>query len=220
MTQKSVDNDSRLHFYWVNQKEIPSITGKIIPEYVSSFKEYRQITISRYTEELQNVNAPECLLHREWLNSRGAVFRFDRKAIEIRVIDEQESIKADVAISCFIRACLRGMLSRKEHYLSTDVLVEDLNAVIESGLEARVLHPKGPSARDVCKYLLRVALENASVEERSYLPLIKKRIEEGSLSNLIRRDIMKKAQKTDLEEAMLSVYLKLVEHLIKNEMYF
>ncbi|HAL85576.1 MAG TPA: hypothetical protein DCM31_01010, partial [Deferribacteraceae bacterium] len=28
---------------------------------------------------------PECILQEEWLNSRGAIARFDRKAIEIRL---------------------------------------------------------------------------------------------------------------------------------------
>jgi len=212
--------DSRLHFYRINQKEIPSMTGNIIPEYVNSFKEYRQITINRYTEELQKLNSPECLLKKEWLNSRGAVFRFDRKAIEIRIMDEQECIKADVALSCFIRASLRGMLSQREPYLPRDVLIEDLNSVIKDGLEAKVQHPRGPTARDVCRYYFRIALENASPEEKTYLPIVRKRIEEGSLSNLIRRDLLKKAQKTDLGEAILSIYLKLVENLKENEVYF
>jgi len=211
--------DSRLHFYQINQKEIPSMTGDIIPEYVNSFKEYRQITINKYTEELQKLNAPEYILNKEWLNSRGAVFRFDRKAIEIRIMDEQECIKADVALSCFIRASLRGMLSQRNPYLPRDDLIEDLNSVIKDGLEAKVQHPRGPTARDVCRYYFRIALENASVEEKIYLPIVSKRIEEGSLSNFIRRDVLKKAQKADLGEAILSIYLKLVENLKENEVY-
>jgi len=211
--------DSRLHFYRINQKEIPSITGNIIPEYINSFKEYRQITINKYTEELQKLNASEGLLNKEWLNSRGAVFRFDRKAIEIRIMDEQECIKADVALSCFIRAGLRGMLSQRVPYLPREALIEDLNSVIRDGLEAKVQHPMGPTARDACKYYFRIALENASVEEKTYLPIVSKRIEEGSLSGLIRRDVLKKAQKTDLREAILSVYLRLVENLTENEVY-
>jgi gamma-glutamyl:cysteine ligase YbdK (ATP-grasp superfamily) len=211
--------DSRLHFYRINQKEIPSMTGNIIPEYVNSFKEYRQIILDKYTEELQKLKAPECLLNKEWLNSRGAIFRFDRKAIEIRIMDEQECIKADVALSCFIRAGLRGMLSRREPYLPREVLIEDINSVIKDGLEAKVQHPKGPKARDVCRHYLRVALESASLEEKKYLPIVRKRIEEGNLSNLIRRDVLKKAQKTDLGEAILSIYLKLAENLIENKVY-
>jgi gamma-glutamyl:cysteine ligase YbdK (ATP-grasp superfamily) len=195
------------------------MAGDIIPEYINSFKEYRQITINNYTEELQKLKAPECLLNKEWLNSRGAVFRFDRKAIEIRIMDEQECIKTDVALSCFIRASLREMLSRRELYLPREVLIEDLNSVIKGGLKAKVQHPRGPTARDVCRYHFRMALESASLEEKKYLPIIKKRIEEGSLSNLIRRDVLKKAQKTDLGEAILSIYLRLVENLIENKVY-
>lgn len=211
--------DSRLNFYQINQKEIPSMTGKIIPEYVNSFREYQQITINKYTEELQELNAPEWLLNKEWLNSRGAVFRFDRKAIEIRIMDEQECVKADVALSCFIRACVRGILSQRKPNLPQDVLIEDLNSVIKDGLEAKVQHPRGPTAREVCRYYYRLASENASVEEKTYLPIVRKRIEEGSLSNLIRRDVLKKTQKTDLDEAILSIYLKLMENLTENEVY-
>jgi gamma-glutamyl:cysteine ligase YbdK (ATP-grasp superfamily) len=211
--------DSRLHFYQINQKEVPSMTSNIIPEYVNSFKVYLKIAISKYTEELQKLNAPEHLLNKEWLNSRGAVFRFDRKAVEIRIMDEQECIKADVALSCFIRACLKGMLSQGEPHLPRDILIEDLNSVIKDGLEAKVQHPMGSTARDLCKNYFRIALENASIEEKTYLPIVRKRIEEGSLSNLIRRDLSKKAQKTDLVEAILSIYLKLTKNLRKNEVY-
>ena len=49
---------------------------------------------------------------------------------------------------------------------------------------------------------------------------VKRRIEEGNLSNLIRRDIEKKMKKTDLKEAIISIYTKLVEHLITNKLYF
>jgi gamma-glutamyl:cysteine ligase YbdK (ATP-grasp superfamily) len=211
--------DNRLRFYWINQKAVPSITGDVIPEYVNSFKDYRRITINRYTEDLQKAGAPDFLLHREWLNSRGAIFRFDRKAIEIRIMDEQECIKADVALSCFTRACLRGVLLQNDPYLPHNLLVQDLTSVIKEGLEATVQHPKGPTARDVCKYYYRIALENASVEEKAYLPLVKTRIEEGNLSNLIRRAILRKEQKTDLPEAVVNVYLKLVDCLAENRMY-
>jgi len=62
-------NDTRLHFYWVNQKEIPSITGDVIPEYITSFQDYKRKTVERYTEDLKRVNAPLNLLNREWINS-------------------------------------------------------------------------------------------------------------------------------------------------------
>ncbi|MEM4713498.1 MAG: glutamate-cysteine ligase family protein, partial [Candidatus Bathyarchaeia archaeon] len=99
--------DNRLYFYMENQKEIPSVTGKVVPEYVQSFKQYRREVIGRYSADLTKLGAHRCILNKDWVNSRGVIFRFERKALEIRVMDEQECIKSDVALSCFIRARLR-----------------------------------------------------------------------------------------------------------------
>ena len=43
------------------------------------------------------------------MNSRGAIARFDRNAIEIRVIDVQECPKADLAIAIFIQGYSQTM---------------------------------------------------------------------------------------------------------------
>jgi len=213
--------DNRLHFYLVNQAEVPSIAGDIIPEYVCSFEEYEKITIRQYSEDLAKVNAPRCLLNKEWLNSRGAIIRFDRKAIEIRIMDEQECVKSDVAQSCFIRATLRGILQREESfdYQPHDILVNNLRSVIRDGLDAFVQHPKGSTARQVCRHLHRIAEENANSEEKKYLGIIKQRIEEGNLSDLILKEVTKKVLKTDLEEAIFTVYSSLANSLERNKIY-
>jgi len=211
--------DNRLHFYQINQKEVPSIAGDIVPEYVNSFEEYEKVTIERYSQDLMRANAPKCILYKEWLNSRGAVFRFDRRAIEIRIMDEQECIKSDVALSCFVRACLRGFIRENEEHLPHSLLAEDLRAVIKDGLDAKVRHPKGPTARDVCRYFHKIAEENASKEEKQYLRIVKKRIENGNLSNLILRDVMRRSQKNSFEEAVLNVYSSLTKNLVENKLY-
>jgi len=213
--------DNRLHFYLVNQAEVPSITGDIIPEYVGSFEEYEKTTIRQYSEDLAKVHAPRCLLNKEWLNSRGAVIRFDRKAIEIRIMDEQECVKSDVALSCFIRATLRGILQHQEEfeYLPHNLLVNNFRAVIRDGLDALVRHPKGSTARQVCRHLHRIAWENASSEEKKYLGIIKRRIEEGNLSDLILKEVTKKVLRTDLEEAIFTVYSSLANSLERNRVY-
>ena len=213
--------DNRLHFYLMNQTEVPSITGDIVPEYVSSFEEYEKTTIRQYSEDLAKANAPRCLLNKEWLNSRGAVIRHDRKAIEIRIMDEQECVKSDVALSCFIRAALRGIWQQEEEfeYQPHDILVKNLHAVIRDGLDAFVQHPKGSTTRQVCNYLHRIAEENASSEEKKYLGIIKHRIENGNLSDLILKEVTKKVLKTDLEEAVLTVYSSLSKCLENNKVY-
>jgi len=213
--------DNRLHFYLMNQNEVPSITGDIIPEYVGSFGEYEKTTILQYSQDLAKVNAPRCLLNKEWLNSRGAVIRFDRRAIEIRIMDEQECVKSDVALSCFIRAVLRGILQQEEgfEHIPHHVLVNNLHAVIRDGLDALVQHPKGSTAKQVCQYLHKIAEKNAFSEEKKYLVIIKHRIEGGNLSDLILRDVTKRVLKTDLEEAIFAVYYSLANCLETNKLY-
>jgi gamma-glutamyl:cysteine ligase YbdK (ATP-grasp superfamily) len=211
--------DNRLYFYGINQAKIPSITGDIIPKPIDSFETYRNLTIRKYSADLQKANAPSSLLNKEWINSRGAVFRFDLRTIEIRIMDEQECIKSDVALSCFVRALLRGLTQRDEPPLSPPLLVHDLQSIIRDGLNASVRHPNSSTARGVCRHLLDLAYEYATTEERSYLPLIKKRVVGGNLSETIAQHVRTRIQKTDVKEAILSIYSKLAEKLIKNEVY-
>jgi gamma-glutamyl:cysteine ligase YbdK (ATP-grasp superfamily) len=215
---RSVDN--RLEFYMKNQKEVPSVTGDVVPEYVSSFNQYRKEIIGKYSSDLAAADASELILGKEWVNSRGAIFRFDRGAIEIRVMDEQECVKSDVALSCFIRALLRGLMNEEAELLQHEALAKDYNSIVTGGLSARVQHPRGETARQVCRYFLRVAWENATEEEGKYLPLVEKRIELGNLSEIIRKRVERNTQKTDFREAVISVYSKLIKSLIDNQPYF
>ena len=214
------DVDNRLRFYKVNQKEIPSITADVVPEYATSFSRYKQEVIVGYSEDLAKAGADKALLWREWVNSRGVIFRFDRSAIETRVLDEQECIKSDVALSCFIRAALRGLIAEKADLLLHDLLVHDFNAIIKDGLQAQVKNPHGKTARHVCQGFLDLALEYADDDEKKYLWIIKKRLESGNLSETIRGRVLRHAEKTGLHEAIVSVYSKLIKCLMDNEPYF
>lgn len=212
--------DNRLNFYRLNQQEIPSITGDVVPEPVSSFEEYRREVIGRYSKDLAEAGAGHTILFKEWINSRGVIFRFDRSALEVRVMDEQECVKSDVALSCFIRATLRGLLAEAAEPLPHNLLVKDFNSIMANGLNARVLHPEGETARQVCQYLFDLALENAEEDEKKYLWIVKKRIEDGNLSDIIRSHVLAKAQKTDLKDAILNVYSSLIKCLSDNKPYF
>jgi gamma-glutamyl:cysteine ligase YbdK (ATP-grasp superfamily) len=209
--------DNRLYFYKINQREIPSITGDVVPEDVSSFDQYRKEVIGKYSQDLAKLGAGKTILFKEWVNSRGVIFRFDRSALEVRVIDEQECVKSDVALSCFIRAALRGLLAERAEPLPHQLLVRDFNSVMANGLNAKVLHPKGETARQVCQHFFNLALENAEEDEKKYLWIVKKRIEDGNLSELIQNRVLKRAQKTDLKEAILGIYLTLIKCLSDNQ---
>lgn len=211
------DIDNRLQFYRVNQKEVPSIAGDIIPEYVSSLNQYKHEVIMRYSQDLAVAGAEKNLLNREWVNSRGIIFRFDRRALEVRVMDEQECVKTDVALACFIRAALRGLLASNAELLPHEVLVKDFNAVISDGLNAKVSSPHGKTARKVCQHYFKIATAHADADEKRYLWLAKRRIEEGNLSELIRAKIQTRTNKTNSREAIIDVYSILINCLRNNE---
>jgi len=212
--------DSRLYFYTQNQKEIPSVAGNVIPEYTSSFSQYKRDIIGKYSDDLSKAGADKLILNKEWVNSRGVIFRFDRKAIEIRIMDEQECIKSDVALSCFIRAVLRGLMNQDPEFLPHTVLIRDLNAITMNGLGASVHHPHGETARQVCEYYYNLALCNATADEKKYLPIIQRRIDRGNLSEILRERVEKKSQTTDLREAIVDIYSELSENLARNQPYF
>jgi hypothetical protein len=135
-------------------------------------------------------------------------------------MDEQECIKSDVALTCFIRATLRGLLTTGEKFLPHELLVTDFNAVIKEGLKAETLNPHGKTAQKVCQHYFNLADKFADTDEKKYLPLIKRRIQEGNLSDTIRKRVLGRAKKTSLPEAITDVYSTLIKCLNDNEPYF
>ena len=90
--------DYRMHTYAGNAQAIPSITGMVVPETITSRAAYEQRILAPMYRDIAP-HDPEQVLRKEWLNSRGAIARFDRHAIEIRVIDTQECALADLAVA-------------------------------------------------------------------------------------------------------------------------
>lgn len=122
--------DSRLEVYRSNSRRVPSVTGRVIPEPAYSRTEYvRQILDPMYAE-IDPLD-PEGLLHDEFLNSRGAIARFSRNAIEIRVIDVQECPQADLAIAALVAGVLKRLT--EERWTTTTgqqaVEIEPLEAI-------------------------------------------------------------------------------------------
>lgn len=101
--------DTRLETYRRNQARIPSIAGRIIPERVFSEEDYRREVFDRIEADMRP-HDPEGVLEPVFLNSRGAIARFDRNAIEIRLIDIQEAPTADIAVLELVVATLRWLM--------------------------------------------------------------------------------------------------------------
>ncbi|MGV1098943.1 carboxylate-amine ligase [Thiovibrio sp. JS02] len=104
--------DTRLNHYRANQRSIPSLTARVIPEPVFTEAEYERVIYQRISADIAPLD-PEGVLEAVWLNSRGAIARFDRNAIEIRVLDIQECPLADVAIAVLLSAVLKGLVGER-----------------------------------------------------------------------------------------------------------
>ncbi|NGP75813.1 glutamate--cysteine ligase [Balneolaceae bacterium YR4-1] len=110
-------SDYRLEVYRSNSNRIPSVTGLVIPEAVFSREEYDRHIFQRMYRDIAP-HDPENILQDEWLNSRGAIARFDRGSIEIRVLDIQECTLADLAVVRIITDLLKALV--EERWCSLD----------------------------------------------------------------------------------------------------
>ena len=100
--------DYRLEVYRTNASGFPTITGHIVPEVVGSPEAYQDHILAPMYRAIA-LHDPERILRHEWLNSRGAIARFERSAIEIRVTDIQETPRHDVAIAAAIVGLVKAM---------------------------------------------------------------------------------------------------------------
>lgn len=107
--------DQRLEFYQKNQRVIPQIAGEVVPEAVFSIQDYGERILKPMFQAV-SPHDPQGILQYEWLNSRGAIARFERNAIEIRLIDTQECPKMDLAIASAVVSLVKSLV--EERWLS------------------------------------------------------------------------------------------------------
>ena len=104
--------DNRLEFYRHNCRAIPSVTAKVVPEPVRSRAEYRARILEPIARDVA-AHDKSGVLDPEWVNARGAIARFARDAVEIRVIDTQEQPAADLAIAALAVAAIRSLVEER-----------------------------------------------------------------------------------------------------------
>jgi hypothetical protein len=104
--------DNRLVAARDNCAKIPSVTGEVVPEPVGSIGEYHERVLERIYADLAP-HDPEGVLRHEWVNARGAIARFDRNAIEIHLLDVQETPLMDVAYAALIVEVLKMLCAEQ-----------------------------------------------------------------------------------------------------------
>ncbi len=224
---KTEFKDSRLEVYRKNQIKIPSIAGDVIPEQVFSIKDYNEIIFNRIYQDI-TPHDEKNILKFEWLNSRGAIARFVRNSIEIRIVDLQESPIADLAIIEFINNLIRLIISEelfsfdKQKSFSVNQLAKILLALIKEGEEAIIsdkdyleLFGLASSNEISAKELLLHILQNVMVEKGFYSDVFKKILENGTLSTRI----LKGLDNDFSEKNIIALYKILGESLNKNQLF-
>ncbi len=196
--------DSRMHFYRENQKKIPSVAGRVIPEPVYSQREYQERILAPMYVDIAP-HDPDGILQEEWLNARGAIARFDRDAIEVRIIDIQECPTADLAVSHAITAVARALvrerwqpLERQKRF-DTDALNEillattrDAEAAVISDreyLEAFGVRSRSARAGDVWRDLVESSVAGDADFTSRWSAVIDTILREGPLSRRIVRAV-------------------------------
>jgi gamma-glutamyl:cysteine ligase YbdK (ATP-grasp superfamily) len=193
--------DYRLEAYRTNARRIPSIAGMVIPETVVDRADYEQRILEPMYRDIAP-HDPEGVLCHEWLNSRGAIARFDRNAIEIRVADAQECPRADLAIAAASAAVTEALYSERWSTLwqqqavgtaalqrvllhtirrAEDALVDDAQFLDVLGIKARRVR-----AGEIWQRLLEEATDRAETAAwwRASIAFI---LERGSLARRIVR---------------------------------
>lgn len=218
--------DTRLEYYKTNQKEIPEMTGKVIPENIFTKKEYHQTIFEPIQKAIKPFDTENILDH-HFLNSRGAISRFDRNAIEIRLVDIQECPKADVAVCVLIIEVLKLLVNESvvslEHQKKweKEPLFDILNDAIKNGENSVITNldylqlfglKEATNQQNVWKHLFN--LVKGTVNE-SHLEALNTILTQGTLATRIL-----KAIDTDFSEANIKkVYTVLSVCLQKNEVF-
>lgn len=168
---------------------------------------------------------PRGILQYEWLNSRAAIPKFDYNAIEIRIIDTQECVDADIAIARAILAILKNW-QQSHYYLDNPCDTMRLKNLYDKtrvdGLSVnpddRELHKQwrlprqAKTCRDVWSQLIEQASSDIDEPSQKALETI---LVQGNLS-----ERLLKACKNDHSQAsLMRVYRQLGDCLLSNRQF-
>ncbi len=221
--------DARLEEYRHHCDRIPSLVAGVIPEPVFDPEGYQREVLEPLYRDLAP-HDPAGILQFEWANARGAIARFDRNTIEIRVVDVQECPAADLAIAAAATALIRLLVAedrssqRSQRAVPSDTLRAVLDQAIRLGDRATVenreylsalgLESSESNVADLWDNCLdRAASAGYLLEECA--PALETILGQGTLA----RRILRSAGPEPSPEALLETYQRLVQALAANELF-
>ncbi len=222
--------DTRLKYYKSNQARIPSITGKVIPEAIFSKRNYLNTIYEKIKKDIAPFD-PENVLNPIWVNSRGAIPRFDRGSIEIRLMDIQECPTADMAIISLVIETIKALVNEKftsldnQMKMKTDMLSQIFEPCMTQGqatvikhkeyLEAFGVTQESATAIEVWKTIMDRLVRRGNNALDKWTPELSVIFSEGTLSDRILKELNEDLS----EESIKSVYRRLCGCLEQNKMF-
>lgn len=220
--------DTRLNFYKTNQAKIPSITGKVIPEAIFSKRNYLNTIYEKIKTDIAPYD-PTGILNPIWVNSRGAIPRFDRGSIEIRVMDIQECPSADMAIITLVIETLKALVNEKflnledQMKFKTESLVHIFDKTLSVGQKATIdnwdyVQAFGANSNCTAIELWKKIIESLSVGNTAlekWKPELSVILSEGTLSDRI----IKSLEGDTSIEVIKKTYKQLSGCLAQNKMF-
>ena len=220
--------DTRLNFYKTNQAKIPSITGRVIPEAIFSKRNYLNTIYDKIKADIAPYD-PGNILNPIWVNSRGAIPRFDRGSIEIRLMDIQECPTADMAIIELVIETIKALVNEKfigiqgQMKVHTEVLANILEETTRHGQSVKISADQFldvfrlkeySTAKQIWEHIVSTLIQGNHALEK-WKPELSIILTEGTLSDRILRSL----KGDHSPEAIKTVYKKLASCLAQNRMF-
>lgn len=212
--------DARIEVYRHNQDKVPEIAGLVIPEKAYTYDEYNKQIFDKVKKAIAPYD-PEHLLNHFFLNSRGAIARFDRGAIEIRLVDIQECPNADIAIVEMEVATLKAIAGKNLRDFDTERLSALLTATSRDAEDTVIDWPEYLSifgmsgkctAGELWKHIFAMVKNELTEVSASTM---EKMLDRGTLSSALYRALGDAPSR----EAFVSEYKKLADCLAHNRLY-
>jgi len=196
--------DYRLDVYRTNVTAVPALIGDVIPDTLSSRAEYDHRVFAPMYAAIAPFDEDGVLQH-EWLNSRAAIPRFDRNAIEIRLADAQECPRADIAIAAATIAAVRALYDERfteraqQEAIGTATLHALLLRTIRDAERALIDEPellvalgireRQCTAGEVWAHLLAATADGAAGARAWWMPALETILARGPLARRILRAV-------------------------------
>ncbi len=221
--------DTRMNYYKTNQQAIPSITGKVIPEGVFSKRQYFNTVYEKIKADIAPYNADN-ILDPIWVNSRGAIPRFDRGSVEIRIMDIQECPPADLAVQTLVIETIHALANEKFVNLEeqmgkkTEILAGILDETSRLGPDAELLSSEYPAtfgldgpctAGELWNHIHKKLLNSGTTTLDKWGEEIGVVLREGPLA----KRMLKSLNGDYSRESITRIYTRLADCLAQNKLF-